>query len=79
MEISLILTTYSDTKQVSTDRKWLKHDPTFYLTTINIWKLKRSLLNKKWAKVQIKKEIMHFLELKRNEYKTYPNLCGQLM
>lgn len=41
----------------------------------NSWKL-NSLLNGKWVKRGIRKEIKSFLELKQNKNTTYPNLLG---
>ena len=39
-----------------------------------LWKLKNMLLNKQWIKEVITKEIIKYLEMNKNENKTYQNL-----
>jgi hypothetical protein len=40
-------------------------------TDTNTWKLNNSLLNEKWVKIGIKKEMRDFLELNEDECATY--------
>ena len=86
MELSLKLTTYSVTKQISTDRK--KNETTHCILLghhglklefnsntncrkhTKSWKLNNTQLNHHWIKKEIKKEMKDFLKFNENNENT---------
>ena len=90
MEPSRKLTTYSVTKQTSTDTKKISvttcvlsdhhglklefNNNATPRKPTNSWKLNSQLLNHPWVKEEIKKETKVFLEYNENKDTTYSNL-----